>query len=316
MSLLNESSKSPRPLEAALERGVDVLSRDEKVNFVQYKKNVVPTDGYVFWVATGNQREFSGSLHHAISQTQDYDQTIAINRMTFTSKDEISEFNVIAPDTLWVGQWVVDDVELKVVFNATAAVYRQADIWHYTGDTVYPAMESQLINNASDLPSAPIVSNSLPLWLAQNSFAPVFPSFLVSENQQPPYISVHIDPAKTMPLQQFPVYTWPGNTAGSNLYSLPSSQLMRDTVELTLYGFNNHDAIRYLASIMDYSLNTDDIGFCNSPAIRDEKRKQTEIAAIAMKKSITIDASYYQGTADAVARRLILSAALGGITIN
>jgi hypothetical protein len=192
--------------------------------------------------------------------------------------------------------------------------YQQAGLWHYRGFAVYPALASQLVESAADLPVGPIVSNSLPIWLAQNAMAPVYPSFLVPDNVVPPYITAHIEPSQTVALQGFPEFIWPGVTEGgsdpSPLHDLPSSQLMRDTVRLTMYGFNNQQAIQFYASLIDYSLNTDEFGFCNSPAIRDEKRTQVEIAALAMKKTLEIQASYYQGTADAIARRLILSASV------
>ena len=146
--------------------------------------------------------------------------------------------------------------------------------------------------------------------------APVYPSFLVPENIAPPYVVAHIEPGSSATLGMAPLYGWPGVTAGANLYDLPSSQLLQDRVELTLYGFNNQSAIQYLSMLMDYSINTDDFGFANSPVIQDGKRKQTEIGALAMQKKITILANYYQTTADAVARRLILSAALGSLTVN
>jgi hypothetical protein len=74
-------------------------------------------------------------------------------------------------------------------------------------------------------------------------------------------------------------------------------------------------AIQYLAMLIDYSVNTDNFGFGNSPAIRDDKRPQVEIAALAMKKTINIIAWYYQSTADAVARRLILGAGFSTIAV-
>ena len=46
------------------------------------------------------------------------------------------------------------------------------------------------------------------------------------------------------------------------------------------------------------------------PVIRDHKRTQAEIMAIALKKSIEFDVSYYQQTADAIARQLITSATI------
>jgi hypothetical protein len=308
MAIINEAGAAPTQMQGALANGLNTIDSQQTVTFQQYTKSTIPTDGYVFWVASGVTTTFTGSLHIITEQNQDQDQTIAINRIIFTSLEEVSQFNTVSATTLWVGAWLVDGVIIKVVFNDSGTVYQQAGLWHYSGDAVYPALQAQLIANIADLPVAPIVSNSLPIWLSQNTYAPVYASFLVPENIQPPYIVAHIDPESTETLGQFPIYTWPGTTIGSNEYQMGSSQLMKDKVELTLYGFTNQLAIQYLSSLMDYSLNTDTFGFCNSPSIKDEKRKQSEIAALAMKKSITILASYYQATADAVVRRLILSA--------
>ncbi len=309
MGLANESAQNP--LQAALASGLQSISQNQQVTFTQYTKYVMPQDGYVFWVATTNTAIFSGSLHAIADRHQDEDQTIGMNRILFTSEEEITQFNTNSPTTMWVGTFVAGTNSLKVVFSERGPLYEQAGVWHYSGYAVYPALESQLVASSADLPVGPIVSNSLPIWLSQNSLAPVYSSYLVPDNVVPPYIVAHIEPEETEVLQQYPIYQWPG-TAGTGtdpLNSLPSVQLMRDRVKLTLYGFTNAMAIQYMASLIDYSLNTDAFGFCNAPAIRDEKRTQVEIAAIAMKKSISILASYYQGTADAIQRRLILSAA-------
>lgn len=311
MGIISEATQTQ--LQATLAAGLGTLSNQQQIIFQQYAKSVSVADGYVFWVATGNNLTASGSLHQITETIQDEDNTYAKNGIVFTSQAEVTQFNLIDPQMMWIGAWIQDDVTLRVVFNDSGSVYQQSGLWHYSGDTVYPALQSQLVSSEADLPVGPIVSNSLPIWLAQNTFAPVYPSYLVPDNLEPPYIVVHIEPESTETLGAFPVYQWPGVTAGTNDYQLPSSQLMKEKVKLTLYGFTNQSAIQYLSSLMDYSINTGDFGFMNSPAIRDEKRKQSEIAAIAMKKSIDILASYYQGTADAVARRLILSAA---VTIN
>lgn len=308
MGIISEATQTQ--LQATLAAGLGTLSNQQQIIFQQYAKSVSVADGYVFWVATGNNLTASGSLHQITETIQDEDNTYAKNGIVFTSIAEVTQFNLIDPQMMWIGAWIQDDVTLRVVFNDSGSVYQQSGLWHYSGDTVYPALQSQLVSSEADLPVGPIVSNSLPIWLAQNTFAPVYPSYLVPDNLEPPYIVAHIEPESTETLGAFPVYQWPGVTAGTNDYQLPSSQLMKEKVKLTLYGFTNQSAIQYLSSLMDYSINTDDFGFMNSPAIRDEKRKQSEIAAIAMKKSIDILASYYQGTADAVARRLILSAAV------
>jgi hypothetical protein len=79
-------------------------------------------------------------------------------------------------------------------------------------------------------------------------------------------------------------------------------------VRFTLYGLTNQQAIQWLYALEKYSEYTDTFGFMNSPMIQDEKRTQPEIAAIAMKKTILLEASYYQSAADVVARQLITSA--------
>ncbi len=313
MGILDEAINAPTQLAATLAAGVSQISNQQEVSFTRYTKFTSPIDGFVFWISTGASFSFAGSLHQTIEQNQDEDQTIAINKMVFTSTQEISQFNQIGANLLYVGSWVSDGVTVQIVFNEALAVYQQAGLWHYSGDSVYPALQAQLVSSAAAIPASPIVSNSLPIWLTQNSFAPVYPSFLVPSNIKPPYIAVHIEPESTDVLGQFPIYQWPtAPVAGFNPMS--SSQLMRDKVRLTLYGFNNQMAIQYLISLMQYSLNTDNFGFCNSPAIKDDKRKQSEISAIAMKKTIEIQASYYQSTADALSQRLISEAALSAIT--
>ncbi|SDH09459.1 hypothetical protein SAMN05216466_10778 [Paraburkholderia phenazinium] len=320
MGIINEASAAPSQLEAALDSGLEQISSNQTVTFQQYTKYTFSEDGYVFWVATGYAIPFAGSLHILSDRQQDEDQTIAANQIVFTAEQEVSQLNSVAPGTLWVGAWQVDDTMLQVAFSSTGMNYQQAGLWHYRGFAVYPALASQLIDSAADLPVGPIVSNSLPIWLAQNSLAPVYPSFLVPDNVVPPYITAHIDPNQTIALQAFPLFDWSGrsnpNADPSPLYEVPSWQLMRDTVKLTFYGFTNQQAIQFFAALMDYSVNTDDFGFCNSPAIVDDKRTQVEIAVLAMKKIMVIQASYYQGTADAIARRLILSAGFSSITVS
>ncbi len=315
MGLVSEAANSPSQLAASLSAGVDQISNNQEIVFTQYNRFVSPVDGYVFWVNTGTALTFKGSLHQTITQTQNEDETLAVNKIVFSSEEEISQFNLISPTVLYVGAWVSDGVTVQVVFNDALSVYRQAGLWHYSGDAVYPALQNMLVASVNAIPTAPIVSNSLPIWLTQNTFAPVYPSFLVPTNAVPPYITAHIEPDQTEVIGQFPQLGWPTPII-SGMNELSSAQLMRDKVRLTLYGFTNQTAIQFLQSLMQYSVNTDAFGFCNAPAIRDEKRKQTEIIALAMKKTIDIVASYYQSTANALAQRLIVSAALESITVS
>lgn len=310
MGIATETAASN--LQASLAAGITTISANQQVTFIQYTKTVLSQDGFVFWVKSGTSKSYAGSLHFASETHQDEDQTIAINNVIFTAKEEITEFNSINPQTIWIGTFATPGGNtILIAFNQRGRFYQQAGVWHYSGDAVYPALQAQLVNTSADLPVGPIVSNSLPIWLAQNQTYPVYASFLVPDNVVPPYIVAHIDPADTDAIGAFPIYSWPGTPIPpTNLQQMPSSQLLRDKVRLTLYGLNSQQATQFYVSLLEYSEDTDSFGFCNSPVIRDEKRTQSEITAIAMKKTMEIEASYYLDTADAIARRLILSAAV------
>ena len=322
MSIASEAAAAPNELESALYQGIENLSRGQSFTFVQFQRYVLPLDGYIYWVQTATQSVVKGSLHYSIQKEQEEAQTITVNSVVFTAESEVAFLNTIQPGYMWIATVTQPGTDpdgtvepMQIAFSRRGAFYEQDGLYHYTGFEVYPALKTQIVTSSTGLSAQePIVSNSLPIWLSQNSFAPVFPSFLVPDNLPPPYIVVHIDPARTDPLQAFPLYTWPGTeesgTGTSPLYQQTSQQLMRDRVKLTLFGFNNQLAIQYFSSLINYSINTDDFGFCNSPAIRDDKYPQVEISAIAQQKTIEIEASYYQSTADAVAQRLILSATI------
>jgi hypothetical protein len=317
-----ESLGKQSSMEAALEAGLDLISADQTVVFTQYQKWVFDTDGSVFWAATSKKMTVKGSLHYATDRLQDLDQTIASNHVLLTSQSEITQFNIVSPSSMWIGAWPIQDgVTLQVAFSQRGNYYQQADIWHYSGFAVYPAMSAQIVAAPADLPEGPIVSNSLPIWLALNSMAPVYPSFLVPDNLVPPYIVAHVYPEMTSALGAFPIIgPWPGttepNTGASPLHQLASFQLMRDEVELTLYGFTNQMAVQYFQSLIDASVDVNaPFGFANSPSISDAKRVQVEIAALAQKKTIRILANYYQGDSNAIARRLILSAMVSSVSV-
>ena len=75
-----------------------------------------------------------------------------------------------------------------------------------------------------------------------------------------------------------------------------------------MYGLGNNQAMDFQDYVFQYSLNTDVIGVMNMPVIRDEKRTQSELSVIAMKKSIEIEVSYYQARVNTIARQFIKSA--------
>jgi hypothetical protein len=360
MVSVNEIAPSQSAFSSAMRQGLEAIDRDQTITFTQYMRYVLPLDGYVFWIKTSNTVTVDGSLHYAINQQQNETETVAVNQVLFTAETEIQEFDTIAPNTIWIGDLgtaesstaplcetsptseTLTPFPIKFAFSSRGSYYKQADIYHYVGTAIIPGMMSQIIDSAADLPSAPIVSNSLPIWLAQSRFGTVYPSFAVPNNIEPPYIVCHIAPDGTEPVQQFPDYTagyvpnnlappayLPGSpVAGTGvaspaigqytigvstiaqtpLYSQASRQLASDRVKLTLIGFNNQRALQYLSYLMQNSMDLDTFGFQNSPIVRDEKQTQVELAILQQRKVIEITASYYQGAADVIAQRLILQA--------
>jgi hypothetical protein len=325
MPTASETLGNQSQLESTLDSGIASISQGEQVQFQKYTKFVLAPDSYVFWIATAQTMTISGSLHYATDRVQEEDQTIATNQVLLTSESEITQFNLVSPTEMWIGAWPTGAVPLQVAFAQRGAYYEPANVWHYSGFAVYPALSAQIVSSALDLPQGPIVSNSLPIWLAQTTFAsttvPVYPSFLVPDNIVPPYVVAHIEPSQTQALGAFPlVGPWPGTTipdsGASPLHWLASSQLMRDEVTLTLYGFTNQMALQYFESLIEASADgVAPFGFANSPAISDAKRTQPEIAALAQKKTIQISANYYQGAAEVIARRLMLSASVSSIAL-
>ncbi|HQT24976.1 MAG TPA: hypothetical protein PLK99_00055 [Burkholderiales bacterium] len=319
MSLLTENSLNGLPI--SLYSGLEQLTDAQAITFNRYTRTTISQDGYVFWVRTGLTLSATGSLHYATSQEQEEDQTYGMNAVVFTSEQQIAEFNAINDGILWVADWQTPGGNtIQIAFSRQGPYFPQAKLWHYSGFAVYPALASQLVASAYDLPTGPIVSDSLPIWLnlptslatvagSQAPMIPVYPSFLVPSNIVPPYISAHVEPGSTTAIGAFPILTWPGNPSPlTALQPMADSQLTSDQIRLTFYGVNNQQARQYLNALINYSLDTDDFGFMDSPAFQDEKRTQSEISAIAMKKTLSFRASYYQQTADALARRLILSA--------
>lgn len=310
-------------LAAALRAGVQSISGGQTVTFRRYVRVVLPLDGFVFWVRPGllspgalinaealNMGEINappmaisaeadlvvaGSLHIGTTTNQDADENYAINRVVFTSTQPVQDLNEIGPNVIYLA--TAEGRQFS--FSQRRSYYKQADLHHYVGDAVYPALETQIVDNVSQLDvRSVVVSNSLPIWLALTKFAPVWPSYLLPDNQPPPYISVHIEPSGTRALQSVPRI----DEAGSHW------QLAQERVRFSLFGLRNNAALDYQDYLFQYSLDTDAFGLMNCPVMRDEKRQQNELSAIAQKKTFEMDVSYYQARVQTVARQLILSA--------
>ena len=329
-------SLNQSPWTGPLRAGVDLISLDQVITFTQYKRVVLPLDGYVFWVnsalvgnsaipnvpplnsATPNQPsrpgtpvvvKAKGSLHFEIERHQDEDRTTDINRVTFTSEAPVDEFDQINPMVMFLGTFPAGNgPPLRFSFSRRQNFYQQAGLWHYIGDAVYPDMETQIVDtlNGFDARSL-IVSNSLPIWLAMNQMAPpypfparqqipMFPSFLVPEDMEPPYASVHVYPDDTQAITAAPYLD----------QTFTHTQFARDRVKITFYGLRNFNALDFVDYVNALSLQWDaDFGIMNIPTIRDEKRTQREMTVIAQKKSIIYEIDYYQERVRNVARQLI-----------
>lgn len=319
-----ESAASGSPLNAALEAGLDNISYNQTITFTKYIRLVLPLDGYVFWVradqvspgALLNAHRLNqlclnaptkvltpaptlvvqGAFHFMTNQEQRQDETLAINSVLFNCTEEIQDFNEIGPNSIWIGEFE----GVRFAFTRRRMFFEQAGIFHYQGEAIYAAMESQIIDDVTGFDTQNvIVSNSLPMWLSLDQFMPMYPSFLVPDNIEPPYASVHIEPSGTRAIQPVP---W--NDSMSNHY-----QLVRDKVKITIYGLRNFNALDFQDYIFNYSLETDNFGLVGEmPVMRDEKRIQSELNVIAMKKVFEPEISYYQTRIRNIAQQDIHSA--------
>ena len=305
------------------------------VVFTKYVKLVLPIDGYVFWVRADLLSQSAlvgatlmnaapigsapsvvtpaatvtvdGSLHYATDVEQSADKTVSRNRLLFTCQALIEDFNQIGPAVLFIA--IYEGVQFA--FSGRDWWFTQTGTYHYVGTAVYSDMATQLISSMNGFdPVSSIVSNSLPLWLALNNYVPIYPtfgnspgitlypSFLSPLNLKPPYATIAIPPESTEALQATPAFDGRGS----------HWQLVSERVLVTLWGTRNATAMDFIDMVNQHSLDYDTFGIMSTPVPRDEKRSQTELQALAMKKTIEYRISYYQQRANDVARQLILSA--------
>lgn len=301
MSGAIEAADAQGPLlQGPLSEGISQLSSDATVTFTAYDKVVLPIDGYVFWLRRQSVR-IAGSIHFSAAQVQDEAEMLGVDRVVFTTTQEIVPFNQISPRRIFIG----DIGCMRFGFSKRGLFYPNAGLFHYEGQSINPVMQAQLLENELAINAQTlIVSNSLPAWLALQTYTPLwlapknpeitlYPSFLVADNEVPPYGAVHIEPSRTRALQSLAMFD--AATATHN-------QLATDYVRISLFGLTNAQGVDFLDLITQYC--RDDrsaFGLMNTPIIRDEKRTQVEISAIAMKKTIEVEVSYYQSRVNDIA---------------
>lgn len=298
-------------LGSSLRAGLETLDQRSTFEFKKYVRTVIPVDGFVFWKPTGMKATVNGSLHFTQEWLQEEDQAIGYTRVIFTSEKQIQEFSQPGKNEIWVCTYKVQGKNaqdtFRFAFAAQTGFYTQASLWHYVGYQIPPALLPQLLDPpvSVDLTRA-VVNNSIPLWLALNSYTPpypgyanaipIFPSFQAAENQAPPYIVV--DVLDSDPLQAVPAIGVYGE----------HTQWVKDTCRLTAYGLQNNEALTFQDVINQYSLDTDNFGLMNAPVWKDVHRVQAEIHGIAMKKEMLIEISYDQQKTISTGHQLIKEA--------
>ena len=322
MPSVNEPNRTA--LGAALKAGVDTLSLNQQLDFVLYKRLVLPLDGFVFWVKASImvpdplpdvRKTFSimGSVHDVTEQMQLPDEVYTNTRMVFSSENEARDFDLIGPDYMYLTTWHGNQFQ----FSSVGMRYDQANLWHYIGHAVNNVMLPQIINDIAQLPDPTklIVSNSLPAWLALNTYNPIwdtplpapafqlYPSYIVPSNIVPPFGVIHIPENGTTTHQTVPYLD----------DTMSHQQLAEDHVEVTLWGCDNDLALAWMDAVIQYTDDWGAFGIVNMPIMSDDKRPQVDILALAKKKRILFDVSYNQQSVRDITRQLILSAFM---TIN
>ena len=292
----------------SLRQGIETLDLGQEVQFTQYTKKILPLDGFIFWTP-GVTQTFKGSLHISQDTAQNPDELIGTAMLIFTAEGQITEFSNAPSDTIWVAT-VGDNAgtngsNIRFAFTKQTGFYFQAGIWHYVGERIAPAMESQLLDPPVTIDfTRAVVSNSMPFWLQLRNYmptsytgftneVPLYPAYLVSDNLEPPYGVIDIK--RTEILQAVPLL----GVYGSH------TQLCKDYITITMYGLQNNECLEFQDCVNQYSMTTDNFGLMNAPVFYDDRRTQPEIRAIAMKKTMDIEVSYYQSASIAVAYQLL-----------
>lgn len=312
-----------------LKEATDTISANQTLTFTPYVRLVLPADGYVFWVkkslvapavlnsfamneAPLNGVEYpsadysfqvQGSVHYSVEIQQEETASLSINRVAFTSEDFVQGFNLVDPNVIYIATFR----GIRFAFSGKGMFYEQMKLWHYEGNAVYSTMSTQVVDDPRTFHDRLIVSNSLPNWLSLQYYdppypvdvpmpkVPLYPSFLVPQNIQPPYGVVHIGPDDTSVDQAVPSY---GPT-------LTSDQLARDRVRVTLYGLDAATSQDWFDATIGYLRDAGVMGLTNVPNLRDDKVTQRELFVIAMKKRIDFEVSYVQTRVRDQARQVI-----------
>lgn len=302
MPSLNELQQTAKTeLNATLTQGLDDLSQYQVVTFTRYIRKVLPLDGFVFWVKaslidpddTADTVDVKGYLHLTTDSIQDDEQIYDRNVVTLTAQSDIDPFNDIGNDVLYIGEFF----GIQFSFSRRTGLNEPANLYHYTGEAIFPHMRSQIINSADDIDlDDVVVSSSLPVWLSLNQYMPMFPAMLSLQNLTPPFATVKCSNVA-------PIEGGYYIDAESNQY-----QLVTEDVTISITGLRNAETADFLWYVQQYTLRDDaEMGVMNIPVVQDERVRQNELNVIAMRKTIKFRVNYYQQRMRNVSRQLITS---------
>src|SRR5665213_1084890 len=195
------SGKTPQQMAGALGDGVAALDLNQEVEFQRYTRVVLPIDRYVFWEPVDKQT-VQGALHITQEVDQGEDETYGAATIAFNTLEPVVQFVNQPIDELWVGGFA----GVRFAFAQQQGFFSQAGMWHYFGHAISPILARQLLDQDGMIdPGRAITSNSLPLWLALNTYVSPFkpaatpanrfllyPAKLVPPNLPPPYGTVMI----------------------------------------------------------------------------------------------------------------------------
>jgi hypothetical protein len=300
MPSILESAQDNGFLNPTLKAGLELIDQDATLVFTRYAQFTSPIDGFIYWLKTSETQLAKGSLHYSTDSIQESDEVFDQNSILFTSETNIDDFNVIGSESLWIATYQL----MKFAFSSRSALFAEAGLYHYSGDALYPALETQLIESPESFDyQTVIVSNSMAIWLDLNTPIKVYPAYLSVQNKDPIYATVEVMPNSQMALQNTPLIDEYGK----------HWQLISERVKFIIYGTRNQAALEFQDYILAAPPWDGSWGIMDSPIMKDEIRTQPEITAIAMKKSFELQVNYYQQNVIHIARRLIKNAYLAAI---
>lgn len=244
-----------------------------------------------------------GSFHYDSMTEQRADASVTTNTVVFTSLTLVQPFNQIGPDFLYIGSYHT----IRFAFSSRGYLYEQADLYHYVGRAIYSTTATQVVDDVDTFDPEVFNSNSIPIWMYMNYYAPpypggftcpfqLYPAFLVDNNTPTPFGSIHVE--RTEALQPFPLLG----------RRMEADQLCRDRVTIHMYGASNAMASDFREFVEQYSRDWNKIGIATTGAITDANHIQSELQVIAQRKSITFEVNYLQSVSRDLARQYIIKA--------